>query len=65
MASSAITRGEHVLDVVEAELVSILGGSDDPDPVTEGVLLQELLGEVLKVPLGDGDVGGHGDVGVA
>ena len=66
------------LDVVEAELVDVLRGSDDtgrhvspnvhtvkveklgvPNPVTEGVLLQELFGEVLKVPLGEGDVRSH------
>ena len=69
------------LDVVEAELVDVLRGSDDtgrhvspnvhtvkveklgvPNPVTEGVLLQELFGEVLKVPLGEGDVRGHGEL---
>ena len=68
------------LDVVEAELVDVLRGSDDtgrhvspnvhkvkveklgvPNPVTEGVLLQELFGEVLEVPLGEGDVRSHSD----
>ena len=70
------------LDVVEAELVNVLGRGDDarermrtelyvlggmhiPNPVTQGVLLEELFGEVLQVPLGQGDVGGDGDLGVA
>ena len=72
------------LDVVEAELVNILGrrnnavqdinnratvmvGSQEniPNPVTQSVLLEELFGEVLQVPLGQGDVGGDGDLGVA
>ena len=56
---------KDVLDVVEAELVGILGRSNDTNPVTELVLLQELLGEVLEVALGDGDGGGHGDVDIA
>lgn len=54
-----------VLDVVEAELVGVLGRSNDTNPVAEGVLLQELLGEVLEVALRDGDVRSDGQVGVA
>ena len=54
----------HVLDVVEAELVGVLGRSNDADPVPELVLLQELLGEVLEVALRDGDAGGHGEVDI-
>ena len=52
------------LDVVEAELVGVLGRSDNPNPVAESVLLQEFLREVLEVTLRDGDVGGDGQVGV-
>ena len=37
---------------------------DIPNPVTQSVLLEELFGEVLEVPLGEGDVGGHSDLGV-
>ena len=33
-------------DVVEAELVDTLGGRDDAQPVTELLLLEELLGPV-------------------
>ena len=40
-------------DVVEAELVDTLGGGDDTEPVTELLLLQELLGEVLEVAAGE------------
>ena len=34
---------------------------DIPDPVAEGVLLEEFFGEVLEVPLGERNGGGHGD----
>lgn len=46
-------RGVHLLiillglvvdDVEEAELVNTLGGGDDTEPVTELLLLEELLG---------------------
>lgn len=37
---------------------------DIPNPVTQSVLLEELFGEVLEVPLGEGDVRGHSDLGV-
>ena len=33
-------------DVEEAELVDTLGGGDDAEPVTELLLLEELLGPV-------------------
>jgi hypothetical protein len=38
--------GLVVDDVVEAELVDTLGGGDDTEPVTELLLLEELLGPV-------------------
>jgi len=53
------------VDVVEAELVCVLGGSHDTDPVPERVLLQELFCEVLKVALGQGDAGCHSDFRVS
>ena len=43
----------------------VLGGMHIPNPVTQGVLLEELFGEVLEIPLGEGDVRGHGNLGVA
>lgn len=36
-----------------------------PNPVTELVLLQELFGEVLEVPLGEGDAGVDNNLVVA
>jgi len=36
-------------NVEEAELVDTLGGGNDAEPVTELLLLEELLGEVLQV----------------
>jgi len=41
--------GLVVDDVEEAELVDALGGGNDAEPVTELLLLEELLGEVLQV----------------
>ena len=38
---------------------------DIPNPVTQSVLLEELFGEVLEVPLGKRDARGHGDLSVA
>jgi hypothetical protein len=38
-----------VNDVEEAELVNTLGGGDNAKPVTELVLLEELLGTVHKL----------------
>merc|ERR1712137_1359054 len=40
-------------DVEEAELVDTLGGGNDAEPVTELLLLEELLGEVLQVAAGE------------
>jgi hypothetical protein len=39
-------------DVEEAELVDTLGGGDDTEPVTELLLLQELLGPTNPVSVG-------------
>ena len=36
-------------DVEEAELVDTLGGGDDTEPVTELLLLEELLGTILRI----------------
>lgn len=36
-------------NVEELELVDALGGGDDAEPVTELLLLEELLGQVLEV----------------
>lgn len=54
-------------DVEVAQLVGLLVASDDVEPVTELVLLQELLGQVLEIALGvgnshtgDGDLGARG-----
>jgi len=46
-------------------LVVVFCGCDNTNPVTEGVLLQELLREIFEVPLGEGDVGGDGDAHIA
>ena len=56
---------QDVLDVVEAELVGVLGRSNDTNPVAEGVLLQELLGEVLEVALREGYARGNSDAHIA
>ena len=43
-------------DVEEAELVDTLAGADDAQPVTELLLLEELLGQILEVAAGELDV---------
>ena len=55
----------NLRNVVETELVVVLGGGNDTDPVTEAVLLEELFGEVLQIPLGERNVRGDGDFSVA
>ena len=50
-----------VLDGEVAELVGGLGHGHDTDPVTDVVLLKELLGEVLEVLLGEAGGRSHDD----
>jgi len=45
------------LDVVELESVGVLIGGDNTEPLAHLVLLEELLGQVLEVALGEGDRG--------
>lgn len=51
-------------DVVEAKLVDTLGGGDDTEPVTELLLLEELLCQVLEVATGELLVGDDLDLAV-
>merc|ERR1712110_953957 len=51
-----------VVDLEVAELVGVLGGGDDAQPVPQVVLLEVLLGEVLEVPLGKGHRRGQHDL---
>lgn len=44
------------------ELEGLLVRSNDTEPITDLVLLQELLGEVLEVTLGESNVGDNGDL---
>ena len=53
-----------VVDLEVSELVAVLGVGNHTQPVSQVVLLQVLLGEVLQVSLGEGDVGGEGDLGL-
>ena len=46
-----------VRDVEELDLVALLGGGDDTQPVTQLLLAQVLLGQVLEVALREGNVG--------
>ncbi len=45
---------------VVPQLVDVLGRGNDTDPVADGVLFEELFGEVLEIPLGEVDGGGDG-----
>ena len=51
-------------NVVEPELVDTLAGADDAEPVTELLLLQELLGQVLEVAAAELLVGDDFDLAV-
>merc|ERR1719461_1783400 len=53
-----------IVDLEVSELVAVLGAGDHTQPVPQVVLLQILLGEVLQVSLGEGDVGGEGQLGL-
>jgi hypothetical protein len=54
-----------LVDVEVLELEGLLVSSNDTEPVTELVLLQETLGKVLEITLGEGNVGSDGDLGVS
>lgn len=49
-------------DVEVTELVGLLVRSNHAEPVTDLVLLQELLRKVLEVALGERNVGDHSDL---
>lgn len=49
-------------DVEELELVNTAGGGNDAEPVTELLLLEELLGQVLEVAAGEVVVGNDLDL---
>jgi len=55
----------RTIDVVEAELVDVFRRRDNPNPVTKGVLLQELFCQIFEVAFGQGYAGGDGELGVA
>jgi hypothetical protein len=52
-------------DVEELELVDATRGGDDAEPVTELLLLEELLGQVLEVAAGQVVVGSDLDLALA
>lgn len=54
-----------LVDVEVLELEGLLVSGNDTEPVTELVLLQETLGEVLEVTLGERNVGSDGDLGIS
>merc|ERR1719510_2675044 len=53
-----------IVDLEVSELVAVLGAGHHAQPVPQVVLLEVLLGEVLQVPLGEGDVRGEGQLGL-
>lgn len=55
-----------LLDVLHevTELVRVLVGGNDTDVITELVLLEELLDQVLEVALGEGSLGLNDDLGL-
>merc|ERR1719412_3008924 len=53
-----------IVDLEVSELVAVLGAGHHTEPVPQVVLLQILLGEVLQVSLGEGDVRSEGQLGL-
>lgn len=53
-----------IIDVEEADLVGVLGGGDDTEPITDLGLLEELLNQVLEVALGEGSLSLNDDLGL-
>merc|ERR1719367_1211022 len=51
-----------VVDLEVSQLVAVLGVGNHTKPVPQVVFLQVLLGEVLKVALGEGGGGGDGNL---
>merc|ERR1712109_326673 len=51
-----------IVDLEISQLVAVLGVGNHTQPVPQVVFLQVLLGEVLKVALGEGGGGGDGDL---
>ena len=49
-------------NVEVTELEGLLVSSNDAQPITDLVLLQELLGQVLQVTLGESNVGDNSDL---
>ncbi len=50
-----------IVDVEELELVLVLVGGDDTEILAKVLLLEVLLGQVLEVSLGEGDLGLNDD----
>jgi len=57
--------GLLVVDLEVSQLVGVLGGGNNSQPIPEVVLLQVLLGQVLQIPLGEWDVGGQVDLSLS
>ena len=55
--------GLVILNVEVSELVVVLASSNDSQVLLEVLLLKVLLGQVLKVSLGEGNAGLNNDVG--
>merc|ERR1719304_104731 len=45
-----------IVDLEVSELVAILGGGNHTKPITQVVLLQVFLGQILQVSLGEGNI---------
>jgi hypothetical protein len=46
-----IEESNNLLDIVEAELINVLAGRNNPKIVSQGVFLEKLFGEILQVSL--------------
>ena len=51
-----------IVDLEVSELIRVLGGGNDTEPVPQIVLLQVFLGQILQIPLAEGNSGSENDL---
>jgi len=53
-----------VVDLEVSQLIAVLGRCNNTEPISQIVLLEVLLCQVLQVPLGEGNIRGEGNLGL-
>jgi len=52
-------------NIVEPQLIDVFGSSNNTDPVTKAILLQELFGKIFKISFRKGNIRCNRKLGVA